>query len=544
MIMDSYKNIALLFSGKTGVQRKPASRSASTSIRTLPIKRPLQKAHTPEAPVIIVGGGLAGITAAYQLQKKGRATVVLETAPRIGGNAKTGYRTYTEGDVPKKQPYPIGASVLAVANQEQRDLFSELGIDVSNPKYTIHTDVAYFDGEWVSIDPAQVPEAQAKRAPWVLPFVNETQQFIQFLRNILRTRDGKTHFPLQQAPHPMFAWDKLSMAEVFDGWSHRVRDFFTLNLRSDVANDMHRLSGLAGIIDQGADMGERCVLPGGNFYLIRKMTDRIRQNEKKGLPKVQIIRDAHVEAVVDPGLKPRQKPPFSMGPRAKKIQTENTPNPVKVSYRDAKGKLHQLNTSHVLLALPSHKIPPIVPGLIPDDADFLTNIKRGSYALMNLYLDEAPVQSHTYFKFPYAKWAADAILNNAPYDPELPVGSKAPVVITTYIGITEDMRKDGLPKPNVIMKEAIAEMSVAWPWLKDKIKGARITFYPDAMSAPAPGQMTQIRDFNPQLTPHIRSIHSDLSGVFAARGAIDQALRGVDAVLEKEQKKTALTTFA
>ena len=83
------------------------------------------------------------------------------------------------------------------------------------------------------------------------------------------------------------------------------------------------------------------------------------------------------------------------------------------------------------------------------------------------------------------------------------------------------------------MREVIAELSQKWPWLEKEIRGTRLTYYPEAMSAPAPGQMTQIRDFNPWLTSRIRNIHSDLSGVFADRGAIDEAMTALEKISKK-----------
>jgi protoporphyrinogen oxidase len=51
---------------------------------------------TPEHPVVVLGGGPAGLTAAYQLAKQGQPVVVLESSEYLGGIARTqvrdGYR--------------------------------------------------------------------------------------------------------------------------------------------------------------------------------------------------------------------------------------------------------------------------------------------------------------------------------------------------------------------------------------------------------------------------------------------------------------------
>ncbi|MDH3916960.1 MAG: NAD(P)-binding protein, partial [Rhodospirillales bacterium] len=50
----------------------------------------------PLGPVIVLGGGPAGLTAAYELCRSGVPSTVLERAPMVGGLAKTvdykGYR--------------------------------------------------------------------------------------------------------------------------------------------------------------------------------------------------------------------------------------------------------------------------------------------------------------------------------------------------------------------------------------------------------------------------------------------------------------------
>jgi protoporphyrinogen oxidase len=51
---------------------------------------------TPERPVLVLGGGPAGLTAGYLLAKQGKAVIVLESTGQVGGIARTevrdGYR--------------------------------------------------------------------------------------------------------------------------------------------------------------------------------------------------------------------------------------------------------------------------------------------------------------------------------------------------------------------------------------------------------------------------------------------------------------------
>ncbi|HEX6547145.1 MAG TPA: NAD(P)/FAD-dependent oxidoreductase [Candidatus Dormibacteraeota bacterium] len=75
--------------------------------------------HVTAAPVLVLGAGPAGLTAAYELSKLGRRSLVLEADPRyVGGIARTvehhGYR------------FDIGGHRFFSKNQEIEDLWTEV----------------------------------------------------------------------------------------------------------------------------------------------------------------------------------------------------------------------------------------------------------------------------------------------------------------------------------------------------------------------------------------------------------------------------------
>lgn len=77
-----------------GPTSAPASPAPGSS--TSPSAAPTSPAPSLEpVDVIIVGGGLSGLSTAYYLQKAGVSYRVLESAPRVGGRVRTG--TYPEG---------------------------------------------------------------------------------------------------------------------------------------------------------------------------------------------------------------------------------------------------------------------------------------------------------------------------------------------------------------------------------------------------------------------------------------------------------------
>lgn len=84
---------------------------------------PLPK-QTVKLPVVIVGGGIAGLSAAWRLQKKGFSDfVLLEMNSQAGGNSRWGENEIT--------PYPWAAHYVPVPGPKAtyvRELFEELGV--------------------------------------------------------------------------------------------------------------------------------------------------------------------------------------------------------------------------------------------------------------------------------------------------------------------------------------------------------------------------------------------------------------------------------
>lgn len=71
-------------------------------------------------PVIVVGGGLAGITAALELADAGREVTLLEARPRLGGRASSGRR--------RGQPVDTGVHVVLRCYDHYLALLDRLGV--------------------------------------------------------------------------------------------------------------------------------------------------------------------------------------------------------------------------------------------------------------------------------------------------------------------------------------------------------------------------------------------------------------------------------
>ena len=79
--------------------------------------------QTRTVPVVIVGGGIAGLSAAWRLQKRGAEFVVLEMEETAGGNARSGRNDATA--------FPWAAHYVPVPGPRAtlvRELFEDLGV--------------------------------------------------------------------------------------------------------------------------------------------------------------------------------------------------------------------------------------------------------------------------------------------------------------------------------------------------------------------------------------------------------------------------------
>lgn len=107
-----------------------------------------------EDDVAIVGGGLAGLTAAYRLQQRGIVATVYEGSARLGGRVRTDRTSFLEG-----QHAELGGERIDSGHTNILALCKELGVEVVE-NATSGVDL-YVEGG-VRLTPA---EAQAELAP-------------------------------------------------------------------------------------------------------------------------------------------------------------------------------------------------------------------------------------------------------------------------------------------------------------------------------------------------------------------------------------------
>ena len=123
-----------------------AAFGASTACRT--VRRSMRSGVEMSTDIAVVGGGLAGLTAAYRLQQSGRTPAVFEAATRWGGRVQTA-RNFSDGMFCE-----LGAEFVDSNHAALRTLAAELGVGLSPLAGPDDggTELYYFEGRWHAPD--------------------------------------------------------------------------------------------------------------------------------------------------------------------------------------------------------------------------------------------------------------------------------------------------------------------------------------------------------------------------------------------------------
>src|SRR3954454_3133929 len=149
-------------SGSEGLTRRQlvGGATATATAAALGATPTLAARRAPDADVVIVGGGLSGLAAAYTVMKSGRTPLVLEARPRVGG------RTLN---------HPIGGGKVIEAGGEWvgptqdrvHAYLGELGLSIF-PEYIDGKHIYAFDGARMTYT-EDGPTGTAPPDPVVLP---------------------------------------------------------------------------------------------------------------------------------------------------------------------------------------------------------------------------------------------------------------------------------------------------------------------------------------------------------------------------------------
>jgi NAD(P)-binding Rossmann-like domain len=245
------------------------------------------------AGIIIVGGGVAGLTAGWMLAEAGfKDFQILELEDRFGGNARSGQNAISS--------YPLGAHYLTIPNQEAialRHMLKKLGMIIGEKEgapvydpYQLSADLQerlFWRGKWQEgLYP--VTGLTAKDQADRIKFDAMMEQFSK-----LRGSDGRMAFAIPMAyssrDADIWALDKMSFVQWLDRedlTSPILRRYLRYCCRDDYGTEPADISAWAGIhyfagrrgwaADDAGD--SELTWPEGNGRLTGLMAQQLRPN--------------------------------------------------------------------------------------------------------------------------------------------------------------------------------------------------------------------------------------------------------------------------
>lgn len=457
--------------------------------------------RTRKVDIAIVGGGVAGLSAAWQLARAGGADFQLfELESSTGGNARSGQNATSA--------YPWGAHYLPLPGKEAlfvRELLADLGVlqgdpYAANPRY---------DERYLCFAPQ---ERLYKNGIWqegLLPQIGATaidqaqyQRFFQLI-NQLQTRvgrDGKRAFALPMAlssqDADLLVLDNISMCDYL--YQHRLTSeplhwYVNYACRDDYGTDYRLVSAWAGLHyfasrdGHGLHTDSDAVLtwPEGNAWLTQRMAEQVQSH---------IVTNALVHRI--------------------------TTSKVGVSV-DVFDSVHQQTTrwqaKQVIFAAPAMLLPHIWAN--PDGVYAAQSTSYAPWLVANLSVKQTPQDNNG------AELAWDNVIYNSPALGYVVAthqnlrASPAPSVLTYYYALSQLTPQVARQKLLNTSQSAWADtilqdLSTAHPYLRDSVTQLDVFRWGHAMARPLVGFLQQPARL--QLAhgkySHIQFAHADASG--------------------------------
>src|SRR5579871_1321072 len=230
-------------------------------------------AHQQRVPIVILGGGIAGLSAAWELDRRGiHDFVLLEMEQQAGGNSRWG-----ENEISK---FPWAAHYVPVPAKGEslaRELFEELGV--------------FRDGKWddrvLCFDPQERLFRYGRWQEGIEPEAGaspgDRDQYRRFSEKINQFRaSGEFTIPMQRGAK-LSPLDKLSMAdwlssERFD--SPSLRWYINYACRDDygaLARDTSAWAGIHYFASRDPEEKGPLTWPEGNGWIAQRLFEKLQR---------------------------------------------------------------------------------------------------------------------------------------------------------------------------------------------------------------------------------------------------------------------------
>jgi len=223
------------------------------------------RAQNGKPSIGVVGGGVAGLTAAYRLQAKGVTPVLLEASNRWGGRMLTIYDFY------KSMFCELGGEFVDTDQEDIQVLAKELGLEMQLLDVAGGEDLYFFGGKWYTpkdmVDPktgsgAFKPIAE-KIAEDAEKLTDEEENWTDYAHE-LDKMSLKAYLDQFRGKAPDWAIDLLDVAYVGE-YGLETEDQSSLNLVDFIATDMSKPFAIFGDSDQAFR------IKGGSSALIKAL---------------------------------------------------------------------------------------------------------------------------------------------------------------------------------------------------------------------------------------------------------------------------------
>ena len=255
--------------------------------------------QTLKVPVVIVGGGIAGLSAAWRLDKKGfRDFVLLEMEHEAGGNSRSASNEITS--------YPWAAHYIPVPGKSTvlvRELMEEFGVLENgqwNERYLCYSpqERLFLHGRWQEdIEPLDGSTSKDRE---------QMRRFSGLVREHERTGQFTVPMELGARPSPL---DRISMrdwmnAQGFD--SKYLRWYIDYACRDEYGGAMDTISAWAGMYyfaahNEHDDKGP-ITQPEGNGWIVKRLVQKLSRYIRTGAPVAAIRRAGNKLRVQTPAI--------------------------------------------------------------------------------------------------------------------------------------------------------------------------------------------------------------------------------------------------
>ena len=474
-----------------------------------------------DVPVVIVGGGIAGLTAAWRLQNAGfHDFVLLELEPAPGGTSRPG----TTGSI----SYPWGAHYIPAPAKENTALISlldEMGVIEGedndgepiiaeqflcrDPEERIFYKGRWYEGLYLHAGASAEDEQQLTK------FNSEINRWV-----LWRDAKGRRAFTVPVSAcsddAEVTALDRVSMGE----WMHqrglvnpRLRWWVNYACRDDYGMTVDQTSAWAGlfyfcarVLKPGVESQSLITWPEGNGRFVFHFV-------AKTLRQLQLDR-----AAVD------------INPLSDRVE-------ITTLDRNARNP-HGYRAKHVIFAAPQFMARYVIRPYRENLPPHLSEFQFGSWMVANLTLKDRP-QPSSPRDFPLA-W------DNVLYESES-LGyvvathqrgiDRGPTVFTYYYPLCDEDARTG--RTRLLETDwrgwadvALTDLSRAHADIRDLVERLDVMRWGHAMIRPRTGFMWgQARREGAKPFRSIHFAHSELSGVALFEEAFDHGLRAADEVL-------------